>query len=79
MCGRLYQDLFNKKNTTAMAFQEYEDEQKTRKVIRQEISRANSRRLEDEASDKRLSQAIAEIEANRQYWVDQNKGKWRSR
>ena len=62
-----------------MAFQEHENEQRIRRIIRQEIQRANVRRLEDEASDRRLNKAIAEIEANRQHWVEQDRGKWRTR
>ena len=61
-----------------MTFQEYENEQRARKIIREEIHRANIRRLEDEASDRRLNRAIAEVETNRQYWIDQDKGKWRT-
>ena len=62
-----------------MSFQEYENEQRIQRLIRQEIQMANHRRLEDEANDRRLSRAISEMEANERYWQDQNKGKWRTR
>lgn len=62
-----------------MIHQDHQNEQRIRRVVRQEIKRANHRRLEDEASDRRLSKAISEMESNERYWADQMKGRWKTR
>ena len=62
-----------------MNFQEHETEQRLKRIIRHEIQIARHRRLEDEASDRRLTRAISEMEANERYWSDQMKGKWRTK
>lgn len=53
-----------------MTHYDYQNEQRTRRIIRQEIQIANNRKMEDEVSDRRFSRAISEMEVNERYWAD---------